>query len=46
MLIGLLNLGYQLIYLSLTLYGKMIALRVAKLKLFLPESKVSLNSDV
>ena len=34
MLIGSLNLGYEFIYLSLTLYGKMIALSAAKLKMF------------
>ena len=37
-----LNLGYQLIYLCLTLYGKMIALSVAKLKMFSSECKISL----
>ena len=38
-LIGSLDLGYQLIHLSLTLDGKMIALSVAELKMFSPESE-------
>ena len=37
------NLGYQLIYLSLTIYGKWFALNVAKLNIFTPEIEISLG---